>query len=265
MSAMIAAISGIVSGHIRYTSAAWAATSRAGFGQAAEVERRRDRQSGRPSSSGPIDGDPRGVEPDVVELAVMVDRGPGEQRAQDRHHLERAGVAGVAGELRAGQVRADDVDRQAAVEHLVEAGELAGELRRPHLATADGQQQLDPLGDRCDPAGERHPVDAERVPRRQQHVVEPVGLGRGHDVTAVRPRRPQCGVGHAEVLVVVVAQRREPGDLRTARSSHGIASPRAATRISYHSSRVSSTSTARAHSRMRAGCCVPMIGTTPAG
>ena len=106
------------------------------------------------------------------------------------------------------------------------AGELAGELGRPHLAAPHGEQQLDPLGDRRDPAGERHPVDAERVSRRQQHVVEPVGLRCRHDVTAVRPRRPKCGVGYAEVLVVVVTQRREPGDLRTAAPRSVTASPR---------------------------------------
>ena len=57
------------------------------------------------------------------------------------------------------------------------------------------------------------------VSRRQQDAVVPGGLGGDGDGPAVVPAAGQAGVGDAEELVVVVAQRAEPGDF--GRAGHG--------------------------------------------
>ena len=87
-------------------------------------------------------------------------------------------------------------------------GELAGQLRRPHLAAAGGGQQAHAPQQRRDGGGEGQGIDAQRVAGRQKDVVEAAGLGGQRDVAAVLPARLQLRIGHAEELIVVVAKRR---------------------------------------------------------
>ena len=172
-------------------------------GQPAEVERR--------GASGRVQ--PRRVQVEVHELAVVRDVLAVQQVAQHAHDLERAAVPRRRLQCLAGQVRGDDVDGQPAAEHLVDGGELARELRRPHLAHPHRDQQPHPPQQRRDPGCECDRVDAHRVAGRQQEVVVAGFLGRERDAPAVLPARQQGAVRHAEKLVVVVAERGEPGDL----------------------------------------------------
>ncbi len=172
-------------------------------GEAAEVER--GAAAGRP--------DARRVELEVVEVAVMGDALAVEQRAQYVHDLERARVPGRRLQRRPGEVGGDDVDRQPAAEDLVDGRQLTRELRRPHLAHPHREQQLHPPQQRRDPGRECDRVDPHRVAGGQQQVVVAAGLGGERDVAAVRPAGLERRVADPEELVVVVAQRGEPGDL----------------------------------------------------
>jgi hypothetical protein len=115
-----------VSGHIRNTSAAWAATC------SAEVERRA--AAGR--------HDPWRLERQREEVPVEVDTLPAEQGAQDLHDLERPPIARSGLERLPGKLGGDDVHGEPSAEDLIDRRELAGELGRPHLAHADREQQL---------------------------------------------------------------------------------------------------------------------------
>ena len=97
--------------------------------------------------------------------------------------------------------------------HLVDGGELAGQLGWPQLAHPDSQEQVDALGPCRDASGKPGGIDAECIARGQQHVVEAVAFGCLDNVRAVLPRARQRGVRHAQKLVVVVAERREPRNL----------------------------------------------------
>ena len=142
-----------------------------------------------------------------------------EQLAQRPHPLAGALVAGRRLERFAGDVGRDDVDRQPPVGELVDRRQLAGELRQPHLTHPHGEQQVDAC--RC----------AWRSPRRTRWSRSPVRIPTGAARCRTRCGRrcltmsAQCvpgtgerRIGHAEELVVVVAQCAEPRDLGTSGS-----------------------------------------------
>jgi len=219
--------------------------------QPAEVERR----------AAPVGGaGRRRIEVEVEELAVERHRLAVEQPPEHLHRLEGASVPGAGGEALARQVARDDVHGESAVEHPVECGDLAGELGHPELAAAHGEQEVQPCQQRGETAGERGAVDTQRIARRQEHVVESVALGGEHDVAAVRPRRTQCGVGHTEKLVVVVAERGEPRVL-----GHGSGRPSDAAMMRYNSVRSSDCTGDDAAAASRSGFCVPSNTTGRAG
>ena len=89
------------------------------LGQAAEVER----------GTAALGPQPRRVQGQVHELAVEVDRLAVEQIPQHGHGLQRAPVTRARLQLLPGQVGGDDVDREPAVQHLVQGGDLPGQLR----------------------------------------------------------------------------------------------------------------------------------------
>ncbi len=120
------------------------------------------------------------------------------------------------------------------------------------------------LGVRSDRRSERRGVDAERVARREQYVVEAVAVGGANDVRAVLPGTGERRVGDAEELVVVVAQCAEPrdlGDVGSVDGAHGSGTPSEAWMIEYTSWRDSSTPRAAAEPVMRSGVCEPMMAT----
>ena len=135
------------------------------------------------------------------------------------HELDGSAVARLRVEGLPRHVRADDVDRQAPLGHLVDGGELTSELREPHLPDPHGEQQVDLFGVGGDRRGKRGRVDPELVARWQEDVVEAIAVGGLDDVTAMVPRALQLGVRDAEELVVVVAQGTEPLILLTAKNS----------------------------------------------
>ncbi len=144
-----------------------------GRGETTEVHR----------GTGAADGRrPWWVQGEVDEVAVHVDRLAVQQLTQRLHPLAGALVPGRRFEFLTGDVGRDDVDAQSTIGELIDGGELAGELRQPHLAHPHGEQQVDLLGVGGARCGERGGVDAEGVPRRQQHVVEAVAIGGADDV-----------------------------------------------------------------------------------
>ena len=158
------------------------------------------------------------------EIGIRRPRGGGptaQQESQRIHGLRRALVTHRSRLHSTRKIRRDDVDGQPSLEHLIERGDLPGELRGPELTTTHGQQETNPSGQRGHASGEGRGVDAERVSRRQKDVVVPERLGPQHDVATMRPRTEQVGVDDAELLVIVVAQRREPTDLAPRRHGNG--------------------------------------------
>ena len=99
------------------------------------------------------------------------------------------------------------------VQHLVDGGHLPGQLGDDQLAHPHRQQQVQAAHQRSQGGGEGGGVDAQGVARGQEDVVVAVLLGGQGDGAAVRPGRAQGLVGHAQALVVVVAQGGEPADL----------------------------------------------------
>ncbi|MEH3045505.1 MAG: hypothetical protein PGN14_00135, partial [Sphingomonas adhaesiva] len=68
-------------------------------------------------------------------------------------------------------------------------------------------RRMDLARQRRDRGGKRGGIDAERIARRQQDIVEPAGFRLHHDVAAMLPAGLQPRVGLAQELVIVVAQR----------------------------------------------------------
>ena len=223
------------------------------FGQAAEIERRALAGNGLHVWRRQLQ---------LVELALVVERVAVEQRLQNLHHLDRAVIAWLGGQHFARHVGRDDVDGEAATQDLIERGDLAGQLRRPGFAHADRHQQADAMGERGDGTGKHLGVDAKLIARWQQDIVEPALFGGHHDIAAMFPAGAQARIGHAEELIVIVAQGGEPADFR---ATHGKFSPSDATRMAYHSARVNVTLKASAASAMRTGFWLPTIGVIAAG
>jgi hypothetical protein len=145
-----------------------------------------------------------------------------QQCPKDLHPLQRAPIPRAGLERLTGDVGGDDVDREATAEDLVERGELAGELGHPELAHPDRREQPHPTDLGGDGRGEGDRVDPEGVAGRQQDVVVAQLVGGEHDVAAVRIAGLQRRVGLAQELVVVVAQRAEPGDLGRGSGRRGL-------------------------------------------
>ena len=73
------------------------------------------------------------------------------------------------------------------------------------------KQQLDSLGDNTCRRCKSSCINTKLETRRQQYVVEAVFFGTQHNVAAVQPRACQRRVGNAKKLIIVIAQRRKPG------------------------------------------------------
>ena len=185
--------------------------------------------------------DARWIDLQLPERAVMIERLPIQQRLQYPHRLDRAGIARARCQRLAGQVGRNDVDRQPPAQHPVDRRDLPRQLRRPAFADPHRHQQRHPPQHRRDRGGKGGGVDPQRIARRQQDIVEPAAFGLQHDVAAMLPARLQLGVGHAQKLVIVVAQRREPADFARGARRHGSFSPRDATSTSYQSCRLQRT------------------------
>jgi hypothetical protein len=65
--------------------------------------------------------------------------------AQDLHHLVAAAIAERAVGLLARKIRRDHVQRQPALQHVVQRGHRARQHDRVQLAAADRRQQVDPV------------------------------------------------------------------------------------------------------------------------
>ncbi len=85
-------------------------------------------------------GDPWRREIEFVKLSIVVQRRAVQQSPQDCYHLDGAGIARRAGQGLAGQIAGDDFDGQPPIQQPIEGGDLPGQLRRPHLATARDRQ-----------------------------------------------------------------------------------------------------------------------------
>ena len=114
---------------------------------------------------------------------------------------------------------------------------------------------------------ESHRIDPERVAGRQQQVVEPAGLGGERDGSAMLEAGEQAPIGHAEELVVVVAQRGEPRDFarRQGFRSRQRFSPGGGQHGVPLGAAEGRSSSASAEARMRSGRCDPTIGIGRAG
>jgi hypothetical protein len=88
---------------------------------------------------------------------------------------------------------------------------LPRQLRGHHFARTNRKQQLDSLGDNACRCSKRCCVYAKLETRWQQYVVEAVFFGTQHNVAAVQPRACKLWVGYTEKLIIVIAQRRKPG------------------------------------------------------
>jgi hypothetical protein len=165
--------------------------------QASEIEQWRLARNG---------ADARRIEFQLPELAIMIDGFAIEQAAQDGHRLARAGVALTRAQRLARHLRGDDVDLQPPAQHPVDGGDLPGQLRRPAFADAHRHQQGKAAQHGGDPGGKGRGVDPQIVTRGQQDVVEARAFGLKHDVAAMLPARLQAFIGHAEELVIIVAQ-----------------------------------------------------------
>jgi len=129
--------------------------------------------------------------------------------------LARALIAVVAVGFFAGEVRADDVEGQAAFKHVVECGNRSRQHDGLHLAAANRRQQVDAVRDRRATGDEAQRVLPDLVGRWTQYVAKALSLCRFDDLGAVRPARAERTVRYPELAVVVGAESCEPGDLGT--------------------------------------------------
>ncbi len=145
-----------------------------------------------------LDPRPHGGAGDLEVLAREGDLLLGPQPAHQAHELPGAGVAmrlialavAVGGEI---ILAGDDIDAHAAAGQLVQGGGRGGEVRRPPVARADGDQRFERLGARSQRGG-----DGEGV------GTAPAGAQQGA-LPAVRLQRP--GVAGQGLQAVVVLDR----------------------------------------------------------
>ena len=159
---------------------------------------------------------PHGVRvevPDLIDLALIVDRIARPGLAEDFDDLGRTPVAQFAGCFLAGLVGRDDVECQPAFHHMIDGGDGTRQHRRMHLAAADRRQHVDVLGQRRHRRHEAPRVLPHLIGGRTQNVAETEPIGRPDDLTCVFERRPQASVGHAEIAIIIRTDRREPGNL----------------------------------------------------
>src|SRR5580693_7700735 len=204
-----------VSGHIKNTSAAWAATSRA------SSDRPPKYSGGQPPRTGRRRGGSR------VMFMNSPWKSTGLPSSRSRSMCMNSRVRrylGADSRLWPGSPE-EMMLIVRRPEHLIDRGELPGELRGPHLTHPHGDQELHPAQQRGDPGGERYRVDPHRVAGGQQQVVVSGLLRAERDIAAVFPARLQPAVRHAEKLVVVVTQRGKPGDLTAHGSKYAGLSP----------------------------------------
>ena len=183
-------------------------------------------------------------------LALVIERLAIEDGLEDLHDLDGAGIARRRRHGLARHVRRDDVDRQPPFGNPVERRDLPRQLRRPGFADPYRHQQPDAPGQRRDRPCKNRRVDAKRIARGQQHIVEAALFGGEHDVAAMLPARFQRRIGQPQKFIIIIAQRRKPADFTRARgltggantrNAHGRFSPSEATSTPYHSARDHST------------------------
>ena len=147
---------------------------------------------------------------EIIDLALVVDLVAGPSLLEDLDHLARALVTELALGLLARKIRGDDIQRQAAFQHVIERGDGARQHDRLHLAAADRSQQVDLRGDRRAARNEAQRVLPDLVGGGAQDVAKALGFGGFHDVRAMRPGRTQVAFGFAQEPVIIRAERCEP-------------------------------------------------------
>lgn len=114
----------------------------------------------------------------------------------------------------------DHVQQQSAVADPVECGRLAHGLGREGQSGAQGDQQAQPLGDRCQGRGGDPCIDAQR-PGRHEHTREAKMISSHRDLAQISgARRPRADGGRQVALVT--GRRQEPQEVdRATPSGHG--------------------------------------------
>ena len=102
-----------------------------GIGEAPKVEGRATSRNG---------ADAGWVQHEIEKFSMVLDGLAVQELAENRHVLPGARVARLGFERLTRQVAGNDIKGQSPARHAVEAGDLPGQLGRPHFAHADGEK-----------------------------------------------------------------------------------------------------------------------------
>ena len=145
------------------------------------------------------------------KLAVDIYPARIEQRLDRTEVFGGAPITGFAWKRLTGYVGRDCIDGEPPCGNILQCGDLPRQLRGHHFARANRKQQLDSLGDNACRRRKCCCINTKLETRWQQYVVEAVFFGTQHNVAAVQPRACKLWVGYTKKLIIVIAQRRKPG------------------------------------------------------
>ena len=190
---------------VKYLSIVSAATSIAGVGRAAEIQRRPRLLHRREQQPAVLDAD---------VLAAEIDGLAGEQRGVNVEkfagHLvafvmiEKDAVAAVFGRVAAG----DDIDQQPALRHAIERRRHARRNRRRLQAGPHRDEIPQPLGQRRQRRRD-HPGILAASSGRQQHAEIAEIIGRLRDLAQVL-KADRAGADRGAEMAAVAVRRQEP-------------------------------------------------------
>ena len=150
---------------------------------------------------------------ELVDLALVIDLVLRPGLFENFHHLERPAVAVlVAGGL-AGEIRRNHVQNQPPLQHVVQRGHGARQHDGLHLATADCRQKIHAGGERRHGGHKAQGVLANLKRRWAENVAVTQLVGPRGNGAGMLPAAAQVALGHAQVAVIIGAQRRKPGHL----------------------------------------------------
>ena len=140
---------------------------------------------------------------ELVDLAFVIDLVLRPGLLEDLDDLPGALVAVVTVGFFTREIGGNDVQRQPALEHVVQRGHGTRQHGGVHLTAADGCQQIDARGQRRHGGHKAQRVLPHLVRRGAQHIAKAMLLSVLHDAAGVLPAAAQITLRHAQMAKVI--------------------------------------------------------------
>jgi len=144
----------------------------------------------------------------IFPLKTQVILGP--TLLEDLNNFPAFGVAHGAFQLRPRQIAANNVDGEAAPQHMVQRGQSTRQHWGVNLSTADSREQVHLLQLRCDGCGKSQGILAYLVATGQQHVTVAQGIGRPRNLRGVAVARFVERITTPQVAIIAITDWGKP-------------------------------------------------------